>query len=164
MRKVKKLGEIRKIVSRLKKGKKKIVFTNGCFDILHYGHVTYLKKCKSLGDFLIIGLNSDSSVKKIKGEGRPITGERERAAVLSALEFVDYVVLFDQKTPEELIKAIEPDVLAKGGDWRIKDIAGSDYVKKKKGRVVTIPFVKGYSTTDIIRRVGAHCNVPLRNR
>lgn len=153
MRKVKKLGEIRKIVSRLKKGKKKIVFTNGCFDILHYGHVTYLKKCKSLGDFLIIGLNSDSSVRKIKGEGRPIIGEHERAAVLSALEFVDYVVLFDQKTPEELIKAIEPDILAKGGDWRIKDIVGSNYVKKKKGRVVTIPFVKGYSTTDIIKQI-----------
>ena len=153
MWKVKRLEEVKKIVAGLKRKKKKVVFTNGCFDILHYGHIKYLEKCKALGDFLIIGLNSDSSVKKIKGKNRPIRGEKERAALLSALEFVDYITLFNQETPESLIKAIEPDVLAKGGDWRIKDIVCGDYVKRRGGRVVMIPFVKGYSTTRFIKRV-----------
>jgi rfaE bifunctional protein nucleotidyltransferase chain/domain len=152
MNKVKPLKQLKKITARLKRKGKKIVFTNGCFDIIHYGHIKYLEKCKRLGDFLVIGLNSDSSVKKIKGKNRPVTGEKERAAVLSALEFVDFVTLFRDITPEKLIKAITPDVLAKGGDWRVKDIAGGEHVKKAGGRVVSIPFVKGYSTTRIIER------------
>jgi len=153
MGKIKSNFEIRKIARNLKRKGKKIVFTNGCFDILHFGHVKYLEKCKRLGDFLVIGLNSDSSVKKIKGKKRPVTGERERAVVLSSLEAVDFVTLFNETTPENLIKAIAPDVLAKGGDWKIKDIIGGNFVKKNGGRVVSIPFVKGYSSSHIINRI-----------
>ena len=125
---------------------KKIVFTNGCFDILHVGHVDYLSRAKTLGDILVIGLNSDSSVRNIKGKGRPVNNERDRAVVLSALEAVDYVVIFKEPTPYSLIKNIMPDVLVKGGDWKPKDIVGNDIVKK----VVSIPFVKGYSTTGLL--------------
>ncbi|MCQ9206619.1 MAG: D-glycero-beta-D-manno-heptose 1-phosphate adenylyltransferase [Omnitrophica bacterium] len=153
MNKVKTLREIKKIVSGLRKKRKRIVFTNGCFDILHYGHIKYLEKCKRLGNILVIGLNNDSSVKKIKGKNRPVTGEKERIAILSALEFVDFVVLFSDKTPEKLIKEIGPDILVKGGDWRVKDIVGAKDVKKRLGRVVTVPFVKGYSTTRMIKRI-----------
>lgn len=153
MDKVKSLAEIKKLADFLKRKGKKIIFTNGCFDILHYGHVKYLEKCKRLGDILIIGLNSDSSVRKIKGRGRPITGQKERAYILSALEFVDYVVVFGELTPEKLIKQISPDILAKGSDWRERDIVGGDYVKKEGGKVVTIPLIKGYSTTRIIRNI-----------
>ena len=153
MDKLKSLRQIKKIARNLKRRKKKIVFTNGCFDVLHYGHVKYLEKCKSLGDFLIVGLNSDASVRKIKGRRRPITPEKQRSAVLSALEFVDFVTVFASATPADLIKEISPDVLAKGGDWRAKDIVGSRHVKKEGGRVVSVPFVKGYSTTRIIRRI-----------
>jgi rfaE bifunctional protein nucleotidyltransferase chain/domain len=152
MKKLKTFCEIKKIAKKLKKKHKKIVFTNGCFDILHYGHVKYLEKCKKLGDFLVIGLNSDASVKKIKGKSRPVTGEKERAAILAALEFVDFVTLFGDKTPARLIKEVAPDVLAKGGDWRASDIVGADFVKSEGGRVVVIPFIKGYSTTRIIKR------------
>lgn len=141
------------MASGLRRKRKKIVFTNGCFDILHYGHVTYLKKCRRLGDILVIGLNSDSSVRKIKGKGRPVTKEKERAAVLSALEFVDYISVFSEKTPAKLIEAVTPNILAKGGDWRKKDIVGADSVKKHGGRVVTVPFVKGFSTTEILKRL-----------
>ncbi|MBL7156832.1 MAG: D-glycero-beta-D-manno-heptose 1-phosphate adenylyltransferase [Candidatus Omnitrophica bacterium] len=153
MGKLKNLTEIKKIVTDLKRKKKKVVFTNGCFDILHYGHLKYLEKCKRLGDVLVIGLNSDASVKKIKGKKRPITGEKERAAVLSSLEFVDYVITFNDATPAKLIKALTPDVLAKGGDWKTKDIVGGRHVKNHGGRAVSIPFIKGYSTTKIIKRI-----------
>ena len=151
--KLKTLGEIKKTVARLKKKKRKIVFTNGCFDILHYGHIKYLEKCKRLGDVLIIGLNSNLSVKKIKGKGRPIMGQKERASILSALEFVDYITIFDEKTPKTLIKEITPGILAKGGNWRKTDIVGRSHVERHGGRVVTIPFVKGYSTTSILARI-----------
>lgn len=153
MSKLKSRLEIKRIARALRKKRKKTVFTNGCFDILHYGHIKYLEKCKHFGDILIIGLNSDSSVKKIKGKSRPITKQKERAALISALEFVDYVTLFNEKTPEKLIKDIAPNVLAKGGDWEKKDILGADFVNAHNGRVVTIPFVKGYSTTSIIKRI-----------
>ena len=153
MNKVKSLREIKKIAAKLKKKRKKIVFTNGCFDILHYGHIKYLKKCRQLGDFLIVGLNSDASVRKIKGKNRPITPEKQRSAVLAALEFVDFITVFASRTPANLIKEISPDVLAKGGDWQAKDIVGSRHVRKRGGRVVSVPFVKGYSTTRIIRRL-----------
>ena len=144
--KIKTLLQLKTIIKRLKAQGKKIVFTNGCFDILHRGHIEYLAKAKKLGDVLIVGLNTDSSVKRIKGPKRPVNNEKDRAIVLSAIESVDYIILFSEATPYELIKALKPDVLAKGGDWKPKDIVGNDIVKN----VVSIPFVKGYSTTCII--------------
>ena len=133
--------------------KKKVVFTNGCFDILHAGHVRYLKKARSLGDLLVVGLNSDHSVRRLKGSTRPIVPQKERAEVLSALECVDFVVIFNDETPLKLIEAIQPGVLAKGADWAAKDIVGAWAVKKGGGRVARITLVKGRSTTNIIRRV-----------
>jgi D-beta-D-heptose 7-phosphate kinase/D-beta-D-heptose 1-phosphate adenosyltransferase len=150
-----KVVSLRKLEAGLASGrkKKKVVFTNGCFDILHAGHVRYLKKARSLGDVLVVGLNSDSSVRAIKGETRPIVPGKERAEVLAALECVDYVVLFNGPTPLKLIEALKPDVLAKGADWAAKDIVGADVVKKSGGRVARITLVKGRSTTNIIRRI-----------
>jgi len=151
--KIKSFEKIKSIASGLRKKRKRIVFTNGCFDILHYGHIKYLEKCRRLGDVLIIGLNSDASVRKIKGKKRPVTREKERVAILSALAAVDYITLFNEPTPERLIAAVAPDVLAKGGDWKKREIAGGGHVKKHGGSVVTIPFVKGYSTTRILKRI-----------
>ena len=153
MSKLKGLPTIKIIAATLKKRGKKIVFTNGCFDILHYGHVEYLRRCKRLGDVLIIGLNSDSSVKIIKGKNRPLTKQKDRAAILSALEFVDYITIFKEKTPLRLIETIAPNILVKGGDWKQKDIVGAPYVKNRGGRVISVPFVKGYSTTRIIKNI-----------
>jgi rfaE bifunctional protein nucleotidyltransferase chain/domain len=132
----------------------KVVFTNGCFDIIHAGHVTYLSKARELGDCLVAGLNSDVSVKKLdKGPDRPVNNERARAAVLSALACVDHVVLFEEDTPLNLIRRIRPDVLVKGGDWAVDNIVGADVVKSSGGRVFTIPFEDGFSTTAIIERI-----------
>ncbi|MDA3952176.1 MAG: D-glycero-beta-D-manno-heptose 1-phosphate adenylyltransferase [Bacteroidales bacterium] len=131
----------------------KIVFTNGCFDILHRGHVEYLAQAASNGDVLIIGLNTDSSVRRIKGETRPVQDEYARAILLASLSFVSAVVLFDDDTPYNLIKRIQPDVLIKGSDYSIKDIVGSDIVIAKGGKVITIDFVEGYSTTSIIEKL-----------
>ena len=132
----------------------KIVFTNGCFDILHHGHIDYLSKAADLGDVLIIGVNSDSSVKKLeKGTNRPIQNENDRALILSSLQFVEAITIFNEDTPLELIKAIQPDVLVKGGDWKPEQIAGADVVKAKGGEVVIIPFVDGYSTSNIEKRI-----------
>jgi D-beta-D-heptose 7-phosphate kinase/D-beta-D-heptose 1-phosphate adenosyltransferase len=142
----------KKLASLRSRGKR-IVFTNGCFDILHVGHVEYLGKARKLGDLLVIGLNSDKSVRKIKGDSRPINRQADRAKVLSALSFVDYVTIFNEDTPESLIKKLKPDVLAKGGDWKPKDIVGGDFVKSRGGRVVSIPFVEGYSTTSLLRKL-----------
>jgi len=141
--------EIIDIVKTLKKHNKKIVFTNGCFDILHIGHVKYLQKAKSLGDKLIVGVNSNESVKRLKGKDRPINDEYDRAYLLASLEVVDYVVIFDDDTPYELIKKIKPDVLVKGADYKDKEIVGSDIVEEVK----LIDFVEGKSTTNIIRRI-----------
>ncbi|MFH1190470.1 MAG: D-glycero-beta-D-manno-heptose 1-phosphate adenylyltransferase [Candidatus Omnitrophota bacterium] len=138
----------------MKTGKKKVVFTNGCFDILHVGHVAYLKRARELGDALVVGLNSDSSVRAIKGKFRPVNNEADRAIVLSALSFVDLITIFPEDTPERLIKAIKPDILAKGADWKESDIAGAGFVKSYGGKVVRIPFVKGYSTTSVIGKIG----------
>lgn len=151
--KIKTKEEISEISKRLKSNEKIIVFTNGCFDILHSGHITYLYEAKKLGDILIVGLNSDSSIKRIKGEKRPILCEEERAYNLSALEMVDFIVIFDEDTPYELIKAIKPDILVKGGDWDIKKIVGKDIVESYGGKVISIPFVDGKSTTNIIQRI-----------
>ncbi len=131
----------------------KIVFTNGCFDVLHFGHVHYLLEAKKLGDILVVGLNSDDSVRRLKGPSRPINGEKERAFVLASLSFVDYVVLFEEDTPENLIKAVRPDVLVKGGDYTLDQIVGADYMRQNGGIVTTIPFVEGYSSSRIIEQL-----------
>ncbi len=131
---------------------KKIVFSNGCFDILHRGHIEYLAKASSLGDCMIIGLNTDASVKRLKGHNRPVQDEVSRAMVMASLRFVDYVVLFDEDTPYDLIQFIKPDILVKGSDYKEDDIVGADIVKKNGGKVVTIDLVDGYSTTSIIER------------
>jgi len=139
---------IQKLCCRLRAEGKKIVFTNGCFDILHAGHIRYLKRARSLGDVLIVGLNSDRSVSSIK-PGRPINSEKNRAEVLAGLASVDYVVIFSEKTPYNLIKALKPDILVKGGDWKKEDIIGSDIAKE----TYSLPFVKGISTTRIIDKI-----------
>ncbi|MDO8746643.1 MAG: D-glycero-beta-D-manno-heptose 1-phosphate adenylyltransferase [Thermodesulfovibrionales bacterium] len=140
--------ELKTKIDEAKAAGKKIVFTNGCFDMIHAGHVRYLREAIKLGDLLIIGLNSDKSVSKIK-PGRPINPLGHRAEVLSSLEMVDYVTLFDEETPYELIKFIKPDVLVKGGDWEKEDIVGSDIAKETR----SLPYVKGISTTEIIERI-----------
>ena len=132
---------------------KRIVFTNGCFDILHLGHIDYLSKAADLGDVLILGLNSDKSVKSIKGQGRPINNEEGRARILAALGFTSCVVLFDEETPYELIKFIRPDILVKGSDYQAEKIVGYDIVKEKGGEIVTIDFVEGYSTSSVIEKI-----------
>jgi len=129
------------------------MFTNGCFDILHAGHAYYLKKTKELGDILIVGINSDESIKKIKQQNRPINKLLDRMIVLDSIKYVDYVVPFDEETPENLIKIIKPDVLTKGGDWNKKDVVGSDFVKSYGGRIVIIPYIKGKSTTNTIKKI-----------
>lgn len=130
-----------------------VVFTNGCFDILHRGHVEYLAKAASLGKVMVIGLNTDNSVRRIKGESRPVQDEYTRALILASLEFVSAVVLFDEETPYELIKATQPDILVKGADYKPEDIVGYDIVTQRGGQVVTIQFVEGFSTTSIINRL-----------
>ncbi|BCB95355.1 hypothetical protein JZK55_02770 [Dissulfurispira thermophila] len=140
--------DLKTVIDKLKANGKKIVFTNGCFDIIHIGHIRYLREAKKLGDILIVGLNSDSSVSKIK-PGRPINTERHRAEILSSLEMVDYVTIFNEDTPYELIKHLMPDVLVKGGDWKIEDIVGSDIVTE----VYSLPYVEGISTTEIINKI-----------
>ena len=133
---------------------KKIVFTNGCFDILHLGHIDYLSKAKDLGDLLIVGLNTDHSVKMLKkGVNRPIQDENSRALILASLHFVDAVVLFDEETPYELIKTVQPDVLVKGSDYQPEEIVGYDIVKNKGGEIVTIDFLPGYSTSLIEEKI-----------
>ena len=132
---------------------KKIVFTNGCFDILHIGHIRYLRKTADLGDILVVGLNSDASVKRLKGSKRPINTELDRAEILCTFGFIDYVVIFDEDTPYELIKKIQPDVLAKGGDYKPDEVVGKDIVEARGGQLVLIPFVKGKSSTKIIEKI-----------
>ena len=132
---------------------KKIVFTNGCFDILHRGHIEYLAKAADMGDILIIGLNTDRSVKRLKGESRPVNDQHARALLLAALSFVDAVTLFDEDTPYYLIKTVMPDLLVKGGDYKIEDIVGHDIVEANGGKVVTIPLTEGYSTTKTIGKL-----------
>jgi len=131
----------------------KVVFTNGVFDILHRGHVEYLQKARDMGDLLIVGLNSDASVKRIKGPERPINTQEDRSAVLSALACVDCVVVFEEDTPQKLIELLVPDVLVKGADWKVEDIVGSDVVLRNGGRVETVELVPGKSTTSLIRKI-----------
>ncbi len=149
--KIKRVSELKALLDLDKN--KKVVFTNGCFDIIHVGHVVYLSEAKSLGDILVVGLNSDSSVKRLKGESRPVNNQRDRATVLSALESVDYVVIFDEDTPYNLINALIPDVLVKGGDWLPDQIVGADIVIKNGGTVRSLRFVQGKSTTNLIEQI-----------
>jgi D-beta-D-heptose 7-phosphate kinase/D-beta-D-heptose 1-phosphate adenosyltransferase len=151
--KIKDLKEIAEWRAGLRKQGKKLVFTNGCFDILHVGHVRYLNEARSLGDALVVGVNSDRSVREIKGEARPVVPEYERAEVLAALACVDRVFIFDDPTPKQVIDAIVPDILVKGADWGLSDIVGRDTVERAGGVVLNVPLVEGTSTTDIIRRV-----------
>jgi D-beta-D-heptose 7-phosphate kinase/D-beta-D-heptose 1-phosphate adenosyltransferase len=151
--KVKNLNQLVRIRRRLKRRGMKVVFTNGCFDILHRGHIHILKKAKSFGDVLIIGLNSDSSVRKLKGEKRPILLQNDRAEILAALEMVDYVLIFREDTPRKIISALIPDVLVKGGDYNRNEIVGRDVVESAGGRVVRVKQVPGKSTKNIIKSI-----------
>ncbi len=144
---------IKALSERLKSDGKTIVFTNGCFDILHSGHVFYLQKAKQHGDILILGLNSDASVRRLKGEKRPINSELDRAIVISELKSIDYVVIFEEDTPQEIISLIIPDKLVKGGDYKKEDVVGKEIVESNGGEVVIIPFVDGKSTTNIINKI-----------
>jgi len=146
-------AELSQIREKLKREGRKVVFTNGCFDIVHRGHVEYLTKAKALGDVLFVGMNTDSSVRRLKGTSRPIVCQDDRALVLAAFRVVDYVCLFDEDTPHELIKAIVPDVLVKGSDWTIDSIVGKDIVEAAGGTVQMIDFVTNRSTTDIIKKI-----------
>lgn len=130
-----------------------VVFTNGCFDILHAGHVQYLQQAKELGDILVVGLNSDASVRRLKGPTRPVNNQDDRALVLAALEAVDYVIIFEEDTPYKLIAEIQPDTLVKGGDWKESDIVGADIVTAKGGKVISLPFKEGLSTTGLINKI-----------
>jgi len=152
-KKVLRHDQLDEIVSRLKSEGKKIVFTNGCFEVLHVGHTRYLKQAKDQGDILIIGLNTDDSVKLNKGPTRPIVPEDERAEILAALQCVDYITLFSEETPYELVKRILPDILVKGGDWTVDKIVGNDIVDKNGGQVISLPFQPGRSSTDIIDKI-----------
>lgn len=145
------------IIEVLKNRKdKKIVFTNGCFDIIHYGHVYLLKEAKSLGDILIVGLNSDSSIKKLKGTSRPFFSDFFRKSVLESIRYVDYVIIFDEETPLNLIKNILPDVIVKGGDYTVSEVVGKDIVRDNGGEVIIIPRVENFSTTSILRGDSSH--------
>lgn len=155
MSKIKTFQEMADICKTLKKERKIIVFTNGCFDILHAGHVRMLKKAKAEGDVLVVGLNTDSSIKRIKGGSRPFVGETDRAEILEALGMTDYVVLFPEDTPEKLMSIIKPDVLVKGGDYRMDEVVGGEFVEGYGGRVVVVPEVKNRSTTNIVEKIRA---------
>jgi D-glycero-beta-D-manno-heptose 1-phosphate adenylyltransferase len=148
-------AKIKTVAETLRRKKKKIVFTNGVFDILHFGHIDYLTKAKKLGDILIIGLNTDASVKKFKGKDRPIQNQKDRARILDALKPVDYVVLFPEETPDRLIKLVRPDVLVKGADYKITEIVGAEFVKSYGGAVRRIKLAKGRSTTNLIRKMNS---------
>ncbi len=151
--KIKSLSQLKRILLSLKARHKKIVFTNGCFDLLHYGHATYLEAARKKGDILVVGINSDKSVKRIKGDKRPVVNEEERLRLVAALESVDYVVLFQEDTPLKTIKFLKPDILVKGADWPKGAIVGGDFVLKQGGKVMTIKLVKGYSTSNLIKKI-----------
>ncbi|HQY19378.1 MAG TPA: D-glycero-beta-D-manno-heptose 1-phosphate adenylyltransferase [Ignavibacteria bacterium] len=150
------INNISDVRSRIKSENKKLVFTNGCFDIIHKGHVSYLNQAKLMGDYLIVGLNSDKSVKKLKGDDRPVNNENDRAFILDNLKSVDFVIIFNEDTPYELIKLIVPDYLVKGGDWRKIDIVGSDIVTAAGGKVLSLNFINNYSSTGIIEKIRKH--------
>lgn len=150
------LINLKKTLARLRKNGRTIAFTNGCFDILHAGHISYLETAKKKGRILVVGLNSDRSVRRIKGPRRPIMSDKERARVLSALSCIDYVTIFQEATPLKLIQTIKPDVLIKGADWKNKKIVGQEFVEKNGGRVELIKYLPQFSTTKIINKI-THC-------
>lgn len=144
-------SELLKLLDPIR-GKKKIVFTNGCFDLLHIGHVRYLKEARSLGEFLVVGINSDSSVKQLKGPSRPIQSELDRAEILASLASVDATIIFNESTPELLIQSIKPDILVKGGDWTVDQIVGGAFVQSYGGKVLSLQFIEGKSTTRLVEK------------
>ena len=151
--KLKSVAEIMSITAEARKNGLKVVFTNGCFDLLHRGHVHILRQAKAAGDLLIVALNSDRSVSRIKGPRRPVMPETDRVELIAAMEMVDYVVVFDDPDPYKLIDAIRPNVLAKGGDWKIEEVVGADIVERDGGQIAVIPYLKGFSTSEIIERI-----------
>jgi D-beta-D-heptose 7-phosphate kinase/D-beta-D-heptose 1-phosphate adenosyltransferase len=152
-RKIKSINRLRKIVNLLKSKGKRIVFTNGCFDILHYGHAKYLEEAKKKGDILVVAVNSDSSVRRLKGNRRPVVREKERVRLVSALESVDFVTVFSDATPIKVITALKPDVLVKGGDWKNSNIVGREFVESYRGKVLAIPYVSGLSSSSLIKKI-----------
>jgi D-beta-D-heptose 7-phosphate kinase/D-beta-D-heptose 1-phosphate adenosyltransferase len=151
--KIKKRDDLQRIVEDFKTQGKRIVFTNGCFDLLHIGHIRYLEEARSLGDVLVVGVNSDRSVRTLKGPQRPILSEEERAEILSGLECVNYVIIFDEPTPLELISLLQPHILVKGGDWTKDSTVGKEVVERSGGEVVILPFVEGSSTSNLIETI-----------
>ena len=147
------LDDVRRVRAEARAAGRRLVFTNGCFDLLHVGHTRYLRQARRLGDALLVAINSDRSVRALKGPGRPVMSEWERAEVLAALAVVDYVTVFDEESPRALIAEVLPDVLAKGGDYALEEIHGREEVERAGGRVVALPFVEGVSTTDVIERI-----------
>ncbi len=152
-KKIKTASQIQEILKSRKK--KKIVFTNGCFDIIHYGHIQYLQKARAKGDILIVGLNSDKSVKRLKGTKRPINCQKDRAEILAEFISVNFIIIFNEDTPLDLIKTIKPDILIKGADWSNKPIVGSDVVESYGGKTLTIPYIKNRSTSGIIKKIAS---------
>ena len=153
MNKILEKNALKDKLEELRKKGKKIAFTNGCFDILHVGHVRYLREAKNTADVLVLALNSDSSVRSLKGKERPLVPEQERAEIIAALEFIDYVTIFNELTPMELINYLKPDILIKGGDWAEEDVVGREEIKEWGGRVAIIPEVEGKSTTNIVEKI-----------
>lgn len=151
--KLKSVAEIISIAAEARKKGLKVVFTNGCFDLLHRGHVHILRQAKAAGDLLIVALNSDRSVTMIKGPRRPVLPETDRVELIAAMEMVDYIVVFDEPDPYKLIDAIRPNVLAKGGDWKMEEVVGADIVERDGGQIAVIPYLKGFSTSEIIERI-----------
>ncbi|MGH7474584.1 MAG: D-glycero-beta-D-manno-heptose 1-phosphate adenylyltransferase [Candidatus Methylomirabilales bacterium] len=151
--KLKALEELVPIVRDLRRQGKRVVFTNGCFDLLHHGHVRYLDQAKGLGDVLVVAINSDASVRALKGPDRPVMSHAERSEVIAALAAVDYVLIFEELDPEKLIRALEPDLLVKGGDWPVDQVVGRQIVEGRGGRVCTLPYVEGASSSQLLRRI-----------
>ena len=156
--KVKNLAELKAVRAALRSAGKQVVFTNGCFDIIHVGHVRLLREAKQQGDALVVAINSDSSVRALKGAARPYVPEDERAEVVAGLESVDYVIIFNERDPLQIIIELQPDVLVKGGDWTVDTIVGRDVVEGSGGKVISLPFVEGLSTTNIIQRIVQNCS------
>lgn len=152
MGQIAKFADISTCLAPFRSQNKKIVFTNGCFDLLHVGHVRYLQEAKRLGDLLVVGVNSDASVRRLKGPTRPVQLEEDRAEILAALGCVDFAVVFAEDTPEKLIHLVKPDILVKGGDWKVEQIVGSDFVLAHGGKVLSLQFVDGKSTTRLIEK------------
>ena len=151
--KIKGIRELARIVGRIRSQGKKVVFTNGCFDLLHYGHVQYLEKARAMGDVLVVALNSDASVRRLKGNWRPVVGQHDRARVLAGLASVGLVTVFGDDTPERVIRAVRPDCLVKGADWKTKDIAGADFVRSYGAEVRIIRLAQGRSTSTLIEKI-----------